>query len=441
MSFLSISKYRKNPVNYIIWFLSGLLLTILVSCASPQANADGSIEFWTMQLQPQFTPYFNDLNQRFERENPDNKIQWVDVPWNAMESKILTAVSAQNAPNIVNLNPDFASQLASRNAWLNLDEKISPEVKSEYLSKIWDANKIEICQAENQCETTTFGIPWYLTTTVTVYNKGLFEKAGITNPPQTYEDLAIAAEKIKSATGKYAFFIPLVTTDSNEILQSLVKMGVNLLNDQGKAGFNTPEGIKAFSYWVDLYQKGLLPPEVMTQGHRHAIELYQAGELGLVGTGAEFLKTIANNAPTIYEVSGVAPQITGDTKKKNVSVMNLVIPKDSKNIEGAVNYALFVTNGENQLKFAQEANVLPSHNSSIEQYISILESDPNKDIVTEARRISAVQLEDAEVLIPPVKNINELKKIIHENLQSAMLKEKTVEQAVTDAENQWNNLS
>ncbi len=440
MSFLSISKHRKNPVNYLVWFFSGLLLTILVSCASPQANADGSIEFWTMQLQPQFTPYFNDLNQRLESKNPAHKIQWVDVPWNAMESKILTAVSAQNAPDVVNLNPDFASQLASRNAWLNLDEKISPEVKGEYLSKIWDANKIEICQAENQCETTTFGIPWYLTTTVTVYNKDLFEKAGITNPPQTYEDLAIAAEKIKSATGKYAFFVPLVTTDSNEILQSLVKMGVNLLNDQGKAGFNTPEGIKAFRYWVDLYQKGLLPPEVMTQGHRHAIELYQAGELGLICTGAEFLKTIANNAPTIYEVSGVAPQITGDTKKKNVSVMNLVIPKDSKNIEGAVNYALFVTNGENQLKFAQEANVLPSHNSSIEQYISILESDTNQDIVTEAKKISAVQLEDAEVLIPPVKNINELKKIIHENLQNAMLKEKTVEQAVTDAENQWNNL-
>lgn len=440
MSFLSIYKQKKNPVNYLVWFLSGLLLTILVSCASPQANSDSSIEFWTMQLQPQFTSYFNALNQRFESENPDNKIQWVDVPWNAMESKILTAVSAQNAPDVVNLNPDFASQLASRNAWLNLDDKISPEVKSEYLSKIWDANKIELCQAENQCETTTFGIPWYLTTTVTVYNKDLLAKAGITNPPQTYADLAIVAEKVKNTTGKYAFFIPLVTTDSNEILQSLVKMGVTLLDNQGKAGFNTPEGIKAFSYWVDLYQKGLLPLEVMTQGHRHAIELYQAGELGLVGTGAEFLKTIANNAPTIYEVSAVAPQITGDTQKKNVSVMNLVIPKDSKNSEKALNYALFVTNGENQLKFAQEANVLPSHNSSIEQYISNLENDTNKDIVTEARRISAVQLKDAEVLIPPVKNINELKKIIHENLQSAMLKEKTVEQAVTDAENQWNNL-
>ena len=43
-----------------------------------------------------------------------------------MESKILTAVSAKTAPDVVNLNPDFAAQLASRNAWLNLDEQEFP---------------------------------------------------------------------------------------------------------------------------------------------------------------------------------------------------------------------------------------------------------------------------------------------------------------------------
>ena len=60
--------------------------------------------------------------------------------------------------------------------------------------------------------------------------------------------------------------------------------------------------------------------------------------------------------------------------------------------------------------------------------------------MTEARKISAVQLDTAEVLIPPMKNINQLKKIIYENLQQAMLKEKTVEQAIVDAEKQWNSL-
>lgn len=438
--FLSLFSSRLQSLFvYLSWFIAGLLLTFLISCTTSVSNPSESIEFWTMQLQPQFTSYFQELNSSFEQENPPSKVEWIDVPWNAMESKILTAVSAKTAPDVVNLNPDFASQLASRNAWLNVDTQIPSEVKDKYLGKIWDGNSINLCSAENQCEKIIFGIPWYLTTTITVYNEDLLNQAGVSQPPQTFADLAVVAQQVKEKTGKYAFFVPFVANDSNEVLQSFVQMGVSLLDENGKATFNTPEGLKVFQYWVDLYQRDLLPPEILTQGHRHAIELYQAGELALLGTGAEFLKTIATNAPTIYEKSNVTSQITGDTGKKNVAVMNLVIPKDTDKSEEALKYALFVTNGENQLKFTQQANVLPSHKDAIASYISSLEKENSNDILIQGRKISAQQLEEAEVLIPPVKNIDQLKKIIYDNIQQAMLGEKTVEQAINDAANQWDN--
>jgi len=37
---------------------------------------------------------FQNLIATFEAENPGVKVNWVDVPWSAMETKILTAVSA-----------------------------------------------------------------------------------------------------------------------------------------------------------------------------------------------------------------------------------------------------------------------------------------------------------------------------------------------------------
>ena len=420
-------------------FVTSLMTTLLIGCTTSSSSNNNEVEFWTMQLQPKFTSYFQELNQDFEQQNSPSEIRWVDVPWTAMESKILTAVSAKSAPDVVNLNPNFATQLASRNAWLNLETQIPVEIQQQYLPKIWNVNKLEVCQSENQCEETTFGIPWYLTTTITVYNQDLLTKAGIDQAPQTYADLAIVAKEVKEKTGKYAFFVPLVTNDSSEVLQSFVQMGVTLVDEDGKAAFNTPEGKQAFQYWVDLYQEELLPPEVMTQGHRHAIELYQAGELALLGTGAEFLKTIATNAPSIYEKSGVSQQISGNTGKKNVAVMNLVIPRDSDRSQEAIDYALFVTNAQNQLEFSQQANVLPSHTEAIAKYIENLESDTSQDLLTQARKISAVQLDTAEILIPPMKDVNQLKKIIYENLQQAMLKEKTVEQALGDAEQEWND--
>jgi putative chitobiose transport system substrate-binding protein len=216
-------------------------------------------------------------------------------------------------------------------------------------------------------------------------------------------------------------------------------MDVNLIDESGKAAFNTPEGKAAFQYWVDLYQQQLLPPDVLTQGHRRGVELYQAGEIALLSSGAEFIESINNNAPTVAQVSAVAPQITGKNEKKSVAVMNLVIPRDSDKSAEALKYALFVTNTKNQLAFAQESNVLPSTTEAVEQYIKNIEQQPNS-LKEQAKKVSASQLENAEILIPVTKNIHILQKTIYENLQAAMLKEKSVDQAVQDAAEEWNSL-
>lgn len=390
-----------------------------------------------MQLKPNFTEYFVNLNNTFEQQE-EVEIRWVDVAWSAMENKILTSISAKTAPDVVNLNPKFASQLATRNAWLDLEPLVAPEVKTTYLPKIWQASTIEVCQASN-CTEQTFGLPWYLTTTITIYNQTLLDAAGIESPPQTYAELAEVAKIVKQKTGKYAFFISFVPNDSGDVLESFVKMGVNLLDESGRAAFDTPQGRAAFQYWVDLYQQELLPPDVLTQGHRRGIELYQTGEIALLSSGAEFIDSITNNAPTIAEVSGVAPQITGQTGKKNVAVMNLVIPRDSDKAQEALKYALFVTNTENQLAFARESNVLPSTTEAVEQYIEDIEQQPQTSLKERAKKISAAQLEDAEVLIPVTEDLQILQQAIYENLQAAMLNEKTVEQAVEDAAAEWNS--
>jgi putative chitobiose transport system substrate-binding protein len=383
-----------------------------------------------MQLQPEFTDYFNKLIATFEAENKGVKVRWVDVPWAAMQNKILTAVSAKTAPDVVNLNPSFASQLASRNAWLDLDTRVPEAVRKQYLPNIWK---------DSTLNNKSFGIPWYLTSRVTIYNKDLLNKAGVSKPPATYAELKQVAKQIKDKTGKYAFFTTLIPEDSGEVLESFVQMGVDLVDAQGKAAFNTPKGKAAFQYWVDFYKQGLMPKEALTQGHRHAIELYQAGDTALLATGAEFMETIAKNAPTIAQVSAAAPQITGETGKKNVAVMNLVIPRDTAKPDIALKFALFVTNTENQLAFAKAANVLPSTLEALQEYKRSLSADGKALPVEQARDISATQMQDAQVLIPTMKDINKLQKAIYENLQAAILDEKTVDQAVADAEKEWNS--
>lgn len=413
-----------------IFALLGLVLSWAVSCSPSTPSASTrtpEVEFWTMQLQPQFTDYFNQLIASFEQENPGVKVKWVDVPWADMQSKILTAVSANTAPDVVNLNPDFAAQLAGRNAWLTLDEKIPADVRQQYLPKIWQASMLD---------GKTFGLPWYLTTSVAIYNTDLLKQAGVAQPPRTYEELAAIAKQVRQKTGKYAFFMTVVPNDSAEVLQSFAQMGVSLVGNDGKAAFNTPEGRAVFQYWTDLYKEGLLPKDVLTQGHRRAIELYQAGETAILSSGPQFLQTVETNAPAIAKVSAVAPQISGSTGKKNVAVMNLVIPRRTDQPEAAVKFALYVTNNTNQLSFAKAANILPSTTAALSDTYFTTVSDGSTP-VEKARAVSANQMQDAEILLPNLKNIKQLQQIVYDNLQAAMLGQKTVDQAVSDAAAQW----
>ncbi|MBD2151199.1 sugar ABC transporter substrate-binding protein [Pseudanabaena sp. FACHB-1277] len=413
-------------------FLTMSTLFLLGACGSQVVDSSSNnnkIVFWTMQLKPQFDKYMTDLIAGFVKENPNAEVEWVDIPWGEMEAKILSSVAAKTAPDVVNLNPQFASKLAEKKALVDMATAISASDRNAYFPNIWKAN---------QLENIVFGLPWYVATDITIYNRDLFEKAGLdpAKPPQTYTELTKVAEQIKAKTGKYAF---MLTMDGGQVLESMVQMGMKLLDANGKAAFNDQDGKAAFGYWVNLFEKQLVPREILTEGHRKAVELYQSGELAMLLTGPQFLQSVAQNAPAIAKVTDVGVQITGSTGRKSAAVMNVAVPTTSTNQELAVKFALYLTNATNQLAFTKVENLLPSTiASSSDRYFT--EAPKDAPLLDRARVISASQLAQSEVLIPPAKDIEKLRKIIYEELQSAMLKQKPSDQAIASAAERWNAL-
>ena len=89
----------------------------LAACGprSPQTRA---LELWTLQLAPKFNPYFADVLGAWGGLHPDAPVRWTDLPWGSVERKLLAAVFARTAPDLVNLNPPFAANLASKGGCL-----------------------------------------------------------------------------------------------------------------------------------------------------------------------------------------------------------------------------------------------------------------------------------------------------------------------------------
>ena len=421
---------------------AALLAAGLGSCGRAGPGADSAaakvLNFWTLDLAPKFNGYLRELIAAWESQNPGLQVRWTDVPWSSVERKLLAAVFARTAPDLVNLNPPFAANLASKGGLRDLTAVLPAGAADAYLPAIWEAGR----QGDQQ-----FAIPWYLTARITMANRRLLERAGYSAPPSTWDQVPAFAEAVRRRTGRYALFVTVVPDDSAELLETLVQMGVRLLDGEQRAAFNSPAGRRAFAFWSDLYRRGLLPREVVSQGYRRAIELYQSGDLAQVATGPDFLRNLQTNAPGIAAVTAPFAPLTGASAEANVAVMNLVVPKQSAMAAEAARFALFLTNGPNQLAFAEQARVLPSNRQALQQLEASLAAAPapgagaQEALVQRARLLSAQTLRQSRVLVPASPGVKRLQAIVYTQLQRAMLGQVGSDAALAAAADEWNRYS
>ena len=303
-----------------------------------------------------------------------------------------------------------------------------------YLPSVWEA-----CRDPDAGQ---IAVPWYLTVRLSLVNRALLDQAGIAAPPTRWDQVPAFARRIRERTGCYGLFLTTVPDDSAELLETLVQMGVTLLDSQRRAAFDSPTGRRAFRFWSDLYQEGLLPREVVSQGQRRAIELFQSGDLALAATGPEFLRSIQTNAPRVAAVTEPHPPVTGADGTANVALMTLAVPRQSQRAQDAVDLALFLTNADQQARFAAEARVLPSSLEALARVREELEQEvPGSAAerqIRQARLLSASTLDRARVLVPALPGIKRLQKILYTQMQRAMLAQVSPEEALTSAASEWN---
>lgn len=381
--------------------ISALIILIIslcaIYCAPKKETNKNEVIVWTLQMSD-FSDYMNGVIKDFEKENPEIKIKWIDVPFSEGEKRTLASVLSDNPPDLINLNPDFTATLAQKGALAEIDRNKTSQFNQGILKSLEYNGKL-------------YSIPWYATSAVTIYNKNLIEKAGV-KVPKTYEEIGEIAPLIKEKTGTYVF-LPNIT-ENDTMLKILNKYGVSSANT-----ITSNTSIQVFEFFKTLYAKDLIPKESVTQTHREALEKYMSGNIVLFQAGANFLTMIKENAPSIYKVTDVAPQITGKLGQNDFSLMNFIIPLKAKHKDEALKFALFLTNEQNQLKIAKLTNVIATNNKALQDdfYTKYDESD----LMAKARIISARQLDRVEPVFQSSRNQKDINNLINTAVQQVLL--------------------
>ena len=385
-----------NKIVSLISVITFIAVTIIFCIFYRPAN-NNEVVFWTLQMSD-FAPYINEVITDFEKNNPDVKIKWIDVPFSEGEKRTLASVLSDNPPDLVNLNPDFSATLSNKGALYEIPKEELEQFQPEILNSLENNGKY-------------YSIPWYATSAITIYNKELLKKAQI-SVPKTYTDIEKCAKSIKDKTGAY-IMIPNIT-ENDTMLKILNKYGVSDYKN-----INSKSAQDLFEMFKNLYEKDLIPKETITITLSEGLEKYMSENVAIIGAGANFLNMIKENAPSTYKKTEVAPQITGSLGQNDFSLMNFVIPLKAKHKQEALQFALFLTNNENQLKLAKLTNILAVNKETLKnEFYTKYEKN---DLMGEARIISAKQLNKLQPVFRTQKNQKEINNIVNSAVQNILL--------------------
>ena len=351
-------------------FIVFLLAAGLIAVTYFHKDRSKKLVFWSIQLKPVYEKQMYDIIKVFEKNNPQYKVTWVDIPIQEAQKRTLASILSSNPPDIVNLNPDFSIILAQKNALYNFTEKDTAEYLPALVNKLKYNGKI-------------YALPFYATSPVTIYNKDIYNKCVGSNFIKSYSELDNVAEKLNNCS-KIPVFSGSINENDN-LSKILNKYNVYDLNSD----YQIQKTVELYSLFNSLYKSNKLPKDILSINHRENIEKYMSNQALIIVAGSNFINMIKQNAPEIYSKSEISQQLTGDNEKYDVSLMNLIIPSKSKNKKAALEFIKILTDKDNQLEFAKITNVLPANKNALND--SYFKNCSN-DLYQKSRCIGAKQL-------------------------------------------------
>jgi multiple sugar transport system substrate-binding protein len=326
--------------------------------SSPAANLSGELTVWAMGNEG---TKLSTLADAFTKENPGVKVSVTPVDWGQAVAKLQTAIAGNTTPDVSQMGTDMMGQFGATGAFEPVPSDIA---SSTYFESAWNTNDVAGVVS---------GVPWYVETRLLYYRTDIAEKAGITSPPATWDDLMAMAKAMKEKGGS-KFGISLGTKNWQEYFPFLWQNGGDVVDASGNPALNSPQAVEALTFYDSFFKAGLTPKSVpegfditpaFVKGDN---PMFFSGpwHLGLIDTagGADFKSKWA-----------IAPMPKKVTGTSFLGGSNVVVFKNSKNKDAAWAFVKFLSDPKTQALWYTTATDLPAVQAGWDD--PTVKSDPN----------------------------------------------------------------
>lgn len=401
-----------------------------------------TLTLWTLALRPWFDGYMREQISAFEVAHPGVTVEWSDVPFDALERKLIAAASAGRAPDVVNMSDLNFARFASAGAFAPLDVP----ARQRFLP-----SALELCRLRVRGDDTrrVMGLPWYLTPQVSMVNTRLLERGGLSalTVPGTWSGLLAEAgrfrERVGTAGGERAgvFLFSQPLGEESQIPIMMLGEGIVPFREDGSglvAELNRPDVEEFVGRWVAAFGAGWLPRAAGTTGHSHLLQMYQDGELAAVSTGPSFLRRIKAAAPEVYEATAVISGTTGKLGRAHMPVMVLGVSAKSQEPALASALAWHLTSPESQTAFCKRAPIMPS---SVESLDDPFFADRGEGGLVERAKLESVRsLRTATAFTAALDVWPDLRRSLEDGMKRVLLDGADLHATLGAVNNEWQGL-
>ncbi|MER7047349.1 extracellular solute-binding protein [Streptomyces jumonjinensis] len=311
--------------------------------------------------------YWSSLIAAFEKEHPRIDVEVTIEPWTDVDRKVARLVEDGKAPDIAQIG-SYADYAADGKLY-SADQLLSVPVQSNFLRPLVEAGEQRRIQ---------YGLPFATSSRLLFYNKELFAEAGVTEPPETWDELKEAAQQIKDGTdAAYPFALPLGPEEAQiESMLWLLGGGTNgYVEPGGSYTVDSPQNAATFEWLkTDLVGAGLTGPGAPGELNRkEAYAAFTRGEVGMLHGHPSLLKQAKKAGIEL----GKAPVPGRDgTAKITAGVADWIMGfNQNGNRDEIGEFLNFLFTDENVLDFAAQNDLLPVTSSASQA----MEEDPDHD--------------------------------------------------------------
>ncbi|MDE2028677.1 MAG: extracellular solute-binding protein [Candidatus Omnitrophica bacterium] len=216
-----------------------------------------------------------------------------------------------------------------------------------------------------------YGVPIDVTNEQMLYNKKLLAKAGIKNPPQTFDDFLKDAHLLRRVgiTPFVAGWGELWLLDCFASNYAFNIMGEQKVFDtfRGKVKYTDPDWIRVFGVFAQLHKNSVLMDGIVTKGNKYAEQDFALERAAFAFNGSWCVNVYKEMNPKLDYGVIPPPPITSSHPLKiwGSAGSTFVVNAQSPNKDKAIAFLKWLTAEKQQEALARETNNLPSNRQAI----------------------------------------------------------------------------